>query len=211
MAELEASTISTIQCSDTTVKNDIVEQTQQMLQTVKSTPAESQSSVSNFMNWASSFLSDKYPLTTTTMTVYIAVITWADSYFSTSECDAVYQAVRWGILAVSLGYLTVMGYKATSKDGVFEFIRDFWMNWMVFTFMVMVMVTLPPVSCYTESVEYVTIAGIAGLVVMALATYIWDWIQSTEVDEKLLCEVTRKGKDGDADESTPLLIKIGGQ
>merc|ERR1719361_481734 len=144
-----------------------------MLQSANAIPAEKQSKFSNALGWTSTYLSDAFPLATNTLTSYIAVVTWANDYFETTdECDWNYQLIRWGILGLTLLYLTAAGWKAATQSTFKAFVLNFWLNYVVFLCLVALMVSLPPLGCYTTLPAIITCAGALGLLLVAAAIYV---------------------------------------
>ena len=167
--EMESEAVQLVESVDVNCKNAVIEESRQMLSKLKSTKAHDEGSFSSLLAWSGTYLADNYPMAPTAIVFYVSAINWADSYFSGSECDLIYQIVRYLFLFLSLGYLTLIGYRTSSAANFLEFLGTFWVNWVVFTLMVMALMALPPMSCYGHTVGVVmNLLGILGLLGMAL-------------------------------------------
>ena len=161
-----------VETTDVVSKNAVVKNTQEMLRKVKGAKAEDETTFGNLLMWSGSYLADNYPMTPTAILFYVSAINWADSYFSGSECDLIYQIVRYLLLVISLGYLTLMGYRTSTAMNFSEFVRTFWVNWVVFILMIMTLMALPPVSCYGHVYTAImNVVGVFGLLAMALTLH----------------------------------------
>lgn len=182
IAELQSDGVRIVEEGSAKCKNLVIEETQQMLNKLKATKASDEGSFANLLAWAGSYLSDNFPQTPTAIVFYVSAINWSDSYVTGTECDLTYQAARWLLLFITLGYLTFMGFRTSTAPSVLEFVKTFWVHWVVFIFMMMAVMALPPVGCYGESLENImNIAGVCGLITMALCLYSINWNSSRYV------------------------------
>ena len=212
--ELEKETIFAIQCGDSKTKNHIIEEIQAMLREIRSIPASNSCpsklqcwkccDFSNFINNATCYLFhfvDHYPLILPIVFVYVSLLTLMELIeehfnFTVNECNTTYQLTRWGLLMVSLLYLTVMGYMTSSADSIKVFIQRFWKNWIVFILLVMVTVTFPPLKCYLKTSGIVMLMGfgLVGLIAMGSVTRIRKCV-SKMMMERNSDEISRAGYD----------------
>jgi len=172
MEDLEEETIDTIQSGDTVAKNEIVQRAREMMKKANGVPADKESQISNMLGWASTYISDAFPLATAVLTNYLTLVFLTDDYVETEECDFMYQAIRWGIFVLSFAYLTLMGWKGSTETTFGGFFRSFWLNWVVFVLLVMVMAALPPLGCYAAYPAIITVSGVLGLALLAAGMYL---------------------------------------
>lgn len=173
MSMIKEYALNIVRSSGATTKNAVVAEVQEMLLTLKCTPSASSSTGSNLLKWTGSYLADKYPLIPTALAFYIGAVIWTEDYFTTTECNTIYQIVEWAFLAVAIGYLAIIGFLTSTKTNFCFFMKTFWMDFLVFVFLVMALMTLPPLSCYTDDTVVVTILGVGGLLGIA----VWEKIQ----------------------------------
>ena len=184
---LREDAVMMVKSADKRSKNMIVEQGRETVSKLKSTKAAGQGAASNILDWASSFVSDRFPLLTATVLFYVAAANSADSYWDLTECSAEYQLVRYALLIVSLIYLTGMGVKVSSAANWWDFVRDFYPNWIAYLFSVMLSMSLPPVSCYGSVYgETAIVVGAVGLISMAVIYHVVEWDGSLESAKRML-------------------------
>ena len=166
---LKQEAVDLVQGAGVLNKSALVEDTREMLRTLNRVKADGQTQLSNLLAWSASYLADNFPMAPTAISFYVSAINWADSFVSGSECDLIYQIVRYLFLVVSLGYLTLMGHRTSTTSGFLKFLGAFWVNWVVFTLMMMTMMALPPLPCYGSWYgKVVNVLGVVGLVVLAV-------------------------------------------